>query len=217
MARYKKMEDHEILVIDKRVKVTEPGTTRIFILPREKIIEKYKGEYNEFCISNLDRDYRYIQICQGNGKRLDVEYRVQFIFMDNEFVEISRCYKVVDEKGNEDFRHTDAKEVADWVNNFLGVNTYSAENFNINAIKDHFQKVRDDERFCEKAKRFLRDFKSLLKDYNFSLEGEAYADYEAAAAKILVHSEDLHRSAPFINVSYNDSTDVVDESDIVLN
>lgn len=40
---------------------------------------------------------------------------------------------------------------------------------------------------------------------------------EAAAAKILVHSEDLHRSVPFINVSYNDSVDVVDESDIVLN
>lgn len=217
MARYKKMEDHEILVIDKRVKVTEPGTTRIFILPREKIIEKYKGEYNEFCISNLDRDYSYIQICQGNGKRLDVEYFVRFIFMDNEFVEISRNYTVINEKGNEAFKHTDAKEVADWINNFLGVDTYTAENFNINAIKDHFQKIRDDERFCEKAKKFLRDFKSLLKDYNFSLEGEAYADYEAAAARILVHSEDLHRSAPFINVSYNDSVDVVDESDIVLN
>lgn len=211
------MKDTETLVIDKRVKVTEPGTTRIFGLPREEIIKKYKGEYNEFCMSNLDTGYRYIQICQGNGRRLDVEYRVQFIFIDNEFVEISRSYKIVDEKGNEDFRHTDAKEVADWVNNFLGVTDYSAESFNTNAIKEHFQKIRDDERFCEKAKRFLRDFKALLKDYNFSLEGEAWADYEAAAAKIAVYSEDLHRSAPFINVSYNDSVDVVDESDIYVN
>lgn len=57
----------------------------------------------------------------------------------------------------------------------------------------------------------------MLKDYNFSLEGEAYADYEEAAAKIAVYSEDLHRSAPFINVSYNDSVDVVNESDICVN
>lgn len=211
------MKDTETLVIDKRVKVTEPGTTRIFGLPREEIIKKYKGEYNEFCMSNLDTGYRYIQICQGNGKRLDVEYRVQFIFINNLFVEISRSYKIVDEKGNEDFRHTDAKEVADWVNNFLGVTDYSAESFSTKSIKEHFQKIRDDERFCEQAKRFLRDFKALLDDYKFSLEGEAYADYEAAAAKISVYSWDLHRSAPIINVEYNDSVNVVDENDICVN
>lgn len=208
------MKDQEILVIDKRVKVTDPGTTRIYNCSKEEIIEKYKGDYNKFCISNLDTDYRYVQVCQYNGKRLDVEYFVQFIFIENEFVEIYKSYKVVDKIGNKNFQHTDAKEVADWVNCILGIDSYSAESFNINAIKEHFQKVRDDERFCEKAKRFLRDFKALLKDYNFSLEGEAYADYEAAAAKIAVYSEDLHRSAPFINVDYNDSVDVVDESDI---
>lgn len=69
----------------------------------------------------------------------------------------------------------------------------------------------------KKTKRFLRDFKALLKDYNFSLECEAYADYEAAAAKIAVYSEDMHRSVHFINVSYSDSVDVVDESDIYVN
>lgn len=210
------MKDQEILVIDKRVKVTDPGTTRIFNCSREEIIEKYKGEYNEFCMSNLDTDYRYTQVCQGNGKCFDVEYFVQFIFIENEFVEIYRHYKVVDKIGDKSFWHTDAKEVAGWINYMTGAN-YSAESFNTNAIKEHFQKIRDDERFCEKAKRFLRDFKALLKDYNFSLEGEAYADYEAAAAKIAVYSEDLHRSAPFINVSYNDSVDVVDESDIYVN
>ena len=41
------MKDQEILVIDKRVKVTDPGTTQIFNCSREEIIEKYKGEYNE--------------------------------------------------------------------------------------------------------------------------------------------------------------------------
>lgn len=210
------MKDQEILVIDKRVKVTEPSTTLIFNISKEKIIEKYKDEYNEFCISNLDTGYRYVQVCQSNDKYLEVEYLVQFIFIDNEFVEISRGYKVVAKTGNL-YESTSAKDVADWINNFLGVTSYSAESFNINTIKDHFQKIRDDERFCEKAKRFLRDFKALLKDYNFSLEGEAYADYEAAAAKIAVYSEDLHRSAPFINVSYNDSVDVVDESDIYVN
>lgn len=210
------MKDQEILVIDKRVKVTDPGTTRIFNCSREEIIEKYKGEYNEFCMSNLDTGYRYVQICQGNGKRFDVEYFVQFIFIENEFVEIYRHYKVVDKIGNKSFQHTDAKEVADWINCMTGSN-YSTESFNINNIKEHFQKIRDDERFCEKAKRFLRDFKALLKDYNFSLEGEAWADYEAAAAKIAVYSEDMHRSAPFINVSYNDSVDDVDESDIYVN
>ncbi len=210
------MKDQEILVIDKRVKVTDPGTTLIFNISKEKIIEKYKDEYNEFCISNLDTGYRYVQVCQGNDKYLEVEYLVQFIFIDNEFVEISRSYKVVAKTGNL-YESTSAKDVADWINNFLGVTSYSAESFNINTIKDHFQKIRDDERFCEKAKRFLRDFKALLKDYNFSLEGEAYADYEAAAAKIAVYSEDLHRSAPFINVSYNDSVDVVDESDVYVN
>lgn len=210
------MKDQEILVIDKRVKVTDPGTTRIFNCSREEIIEKYKGEYNEFCMSNLDTGYRYVQVCQGNGKCFDVEYFVQFIFIDNEFVEISRSYKVVAKTGNL-YESTSAKDVADWINNFLGVTSYSAESFSTKSIKEHFQKVRDDERFCEKAKRFLRDFKALLKDYNFSLEGEAYADYEAAAAKIAVYSEDLHRSAPFINVSYNDSVDVVDESDICVN
>ena len=141
---------------------------------------------------------------------------MQFIFIENEFVEIYRHYKVVDKIRDKSFWHTDAKEVAGWINCMTGAH-YSAESFNINTIKDHFQKIRDDERFCEKAKRFLRDFKALLKDYNFSLEGEAYADYEAAAAKIAVYSEDLHRSAPFINVSYNDSVDVVDESDIYVN
>ena len=210
------MKDQEILVIDKRVKVTEPSTTLIFNISKEKIIEKYKDEYNEFCISNLDTGYRYVQVCQGNDKYLEVEYLVQFIFIDNEFVEISRSYKVVAKTGNL-YEITSAKDVADWINNFLGVTSYSAESFNINTIKEHFQKIRDDERFCEKAKRFLRDFKALLKDYNFSLEGEAYADYEAAAAKIAVYSEDLHRSAPFINVSYNDSVDVVNESDIYVN
>ena len=210
------MKDQEILVIDKRVKVTDPGTTRIFNCSREEIIEKYKGEYNEFCMSNLDTDYRYTQVCQGNGKCFDVEYFVQFIFIENEFVEIYRHYKVVDKIRDKSFWHTDAKEVAGWINCMTGAN-YSAESFNINTIKEHFQKIRDDERFCEKAKRFLRDFKALLKDYSFSLEGEAYADYEAAAAKIAVYSEDLHRSAPFINVSYNDSVDVVDESDIYVN
>lgn len=210
------MKDQEILVIDKRVKVTDPSTTLIFNIPKEKIIEKYKDEYNEFCISNLDTGYRYVQVCQSNDKYLEVEYLVQFIFIDNEFVEISRSYKVVAKTGNL-YESTSAKDVADWINNFLGVTSYSAESFNINTIKEHFQKIRDDERFCEKAKRFLRDFKTLLKDYNFSLEGEAYADYEAAAAKITVYSEDLHRSAPFINVSYNDSVDVVDESDIYVN
>ncbi len=210
------MKDQEILVIDKRVKVTEPSTTLIFNISKEKIIEKYKDEYNEFCMSNLDTDYRYTQVCQGNDKYLEVEYLVQFIFIDNEFVEISRSYKVVAKTGNL-YESTSAKDVADWINNFLGVTSYSAESFSTKSIKEHFQKVRDDERFCEKAKRFLRDFKALLKDYNFSLEGEAYADYEAAAAKIAVYSEDLHRSAPFINVSYNDSVDVVDESDIYVN
>lgn len=210
------MKDQEILVIDKRVKVTEPNTTLIFNISKEKIIEKYKDEYNEFCISNLDTGYRYVQVCQSNDKYLEVEYLVQFIFIDNEFVEISRSYKVVAKTGNL-YESTSAKDVADWINNFLGVTSYSAESFNINTIKEHFQKIRDDERFCEKAKRFLRDFKALLKDYNFSLEGEAYADYEAAAAKIAVYSEDMHRSAPFINVSYNDSVDVVDESDIYVN
>ena len=210
------MKDQEILVIDKRVKVTEPSTTLIFNISKEKIIEKYKDEYNEFCISNLDTGYRYTQVCQGNDKYLEVEYLVQFIFIDNEFVEISRSYKVVAKTGNL-YESTSAKDVADWINNFLGVTSYSAESFSTKSIKEHFQKVRDDERFCEKAKRFLRDFKALLKDYNFSLEGEAYADYEAAAAKIAVYSEDLHRSAPFINVSYNDSVDVVDESDIYVN
>ena len=210
------MKDQEILVIDKRVKVTEPSTTLIFNISKEKIIEKYKDEYNEFCISNLDTGYRYVQVCQGNDKYLEVEYLVQFIFIDNEFVEISRSYKVVAKTGSL-YESTSAKDVADWINNFLGVTSYSAESFNINTIKEHFQKIRDDERFCEKAKKFLRDFKALLKDYNFSLEGEAYADYEAAAAKIAVYSEDLHRSAPFINVSYNDSVDVVDESDIYVN
>lgn len=210
------MKDQEILVIDKRVKVTEPSTTLIFNISKEKIIEKYKDEYNEFCISNLDTGYRYVQVCQGNDKYLEVEYLVQFIFIDNEFVEISRSYKVVAKTGNL-YEITSAKDVADWINNFLGVTSYSAESFNINTIKEHFQKIRDDERFCEKAKRFLRDFKALLKDYNFSLEGEAYADYEAAAAKIAVYSEDMHRSAPFINVSYNDSVDVVNESDIYVN
>lgn len=210
------MKDQEILVIDKRVKVTEPSTTLIFNISKEKIIEKYKDEYNEFCISNLDTGYRYVQVCQGNDKYLEVEYLVQFIFIDNEFVEISRSYKVVAKTGNL-YESTSAKDVADWINNFLGVTSYSAESFNINTIKEHFQKIRDDERFCEKAKRFLRDFKALLKDYNFSLEGEAYADYEAAAAKIAVYSEDMHRSAPFINVSYNDSVDVVNESDIYVN
>lgn len=212
------MKDQEILVIDKRVKVTEPSTTLIFNIPKEKIIEKYKDEYNEFCISNLDTGYRYIQVCQGNGNRkyLEVEYLVQFIFIDNEFVEISRNYKVVAETGNL-YESASAKYVADWVNKFLRVTDYSAESFSTKSIEEHFQKIRDDERFCEKAKRFLRDFKALLKDYNFSLEGEAYADYEAAAAKIAVYSEDLHRSAPFINVSYNDSVDVVDESDIYVN
>lgn len=210
------MKDQEILVIDKRVKVTDPGTTLIFNVSKEKIIEKYKDEYNEFCISNLDTGYRYVQVCQGNDKYLEVEYLVQFIFIDNEFVEISRSYKVVAKTGNL-YESTSAKDVADWINNFLGVTSYSAESFSTKSIKEHFQKVRDDERFCEKAKRFLRDFKALLKDYNFSLEGEAYADYEAAAAKIAVYSEDLHRSAPFINVSYNDSVDVVNESDIYVN
>ena len=210
------MKDQEILVIDKRVRVTDPGTTLIFNISKEKIIEKYKDEYNEFCISNLDTGYRYVQVCQGNDKYLEVEYLVQFIFIDNEFVEISRSYKVVAKTGSL-YESTSAKDVADWINNFLGVTSYSAESFNINTIKEHFQKIRDDERFCEKAKKFLRDFKALLKDYNFSLEGEAYADYEAAAAKIAVYSEDLHRSAPFINVSYNDSVDVVDESDIYVN
>lgn len=210
------MKDQEILVIDKRVKVTEPSTTLIFNISKEKIIEKYKDEYNEFCISNLDTGYRYVQVCQGNDKYLEVEYLVQFIFIDNEFVEISRSYKVVAKTGNL-YESTSAKDVADWINNFLGVTSYSAESFSTKSIKEHFQKVRDDERFCEKAKRFLRDFKALLKDYNFSLEGEAYADYEAAAAKIAVYSEDLHRSAPFINVSYNDSVDVVNESDIYVN
>lgn len=210
------MKDQEILVIDKRVKVTEPSTTLIFNISKEKIIEKYKDEYNEFCISNLDTGYRYVQVCQGNDKYLEVEYLVQFIFIDNEFVEISRSYKVVAKTGNL-YESTSAKDVADWINNFLGVTSYSAESFSTKSIKEHFQKIRDDERFCEKAKRFLRDFKALLKDYNFSLEGEAYADYEAAAAKIAVYSEDLHRSAPFINVSYNDSVDVVDESDIYVN
>ena len=210
------MKDQEILVIDKRVKVTEPSTTLIFKISKEKIIEKYKDEYNEFCISNLDTGYRYVQVCQGNDKYLEVEYLVQFIFIDNEFVEISRSYKVVAKTGNL-YESTSAKDVADWINNFLGVTSYSAESFSTKSIKEHFQKVRDDERFCEKAKRFLRDFKALLKDYNFSLEGEAYADYEAAAAKIAVYSEDLHRSAPFINVSYNDSVDVVDENDIYVN
>ena len=210
------MKDQEILVIDKRVKVTEPSTTLIFNISKEKIIEKYKDEYNEFCISNLDTGYRYVQVCQGNDKYLEVEYLVQFIFIDNEFVEISRSYKVVAKTGNL-YEITSAKDVADWINNFLGVTSYSAESFNINTIKEHFQKIRDDERFCEKAKKFLRDFKALLKDYNFSLEGEAYADYEAAAAKIAVYSEDMHRSAPFINVSYNDSVDVVNESDIYVN
>lgn len=210
------MKDQEILVIDKRVKVTEPSTTLIFNISKEKIIEKYKGEYNEFCISNLDTGYRYVQVCQSNDKYLEVEYLVQFIFIDNEFVEISRSYKVVAKTGNL-YESTSAKDVADWINNFLGVTSYSAESFSTKSIKEHFQKVRDDERFCEKAKRFLRDFKALLKDYNFSLEGEAYADYEAAAAKIAVYSEDLHRSAPFINVSYSDSVDVVNESDIYVN
>lgn len=210
------MKDQEILVIDKRVKVTEPSTTLIFNVSKEKIIEKYKDEYNEFCISNLDTGYRYVQVCQSNDKYLEVEYLVQFIFIDNEFVEISRSYKVVAKTGNL-YESTSAKDVADWINNFLGVTSYSAESFSTKSIKEHFQKVRDDERFCEKAKKFLRDFKALLKDYNFSLEGEAYADYEAAAAKIAVYSEDLHRSAPFINVSYNDSVDVVDESDIYVN
>lgn len=210
------MKDQEILVIDKRVKVTEPSTTLIFNVSKEKIIEKYKDEYNEFCISNLDTGYRYVQVCQSNDKYLEVEYLVQFIFIDNEFVEISRSYKVVAKTGNL-YESTSAKDVADWINNFLGVTSYSAESFSTKSIKEHFQKVRDDERFCEKAKKFLRDFKTLLKDYNFSLEGEAYADYEAAAAKIAVYSEDLHRSAPFINVSYNDSVDVVDESDIYVN
>ena len=210
------MKDQEILVIDKRVKVTEPSTTLIFNISKEKIIEKYKDEYNEFCISNLDTGYRYVQVCQGNDKYLEVEYLVQFIFIDNEFVEISRSYKVVAKTGNL-YESTSAKDVADWINNFLGVTSYSAESFSTKSIKEHFQKIRDDERFCEKAKRFLRDFKALLKDYNFSLEGEAYADYEAAAAKIAVYSEDLHRSAPFINVSYNDSVDVVNESDIYVN
>lgn len=34
------MKDQEILVIDKRVKVTDPSTTLIFNIPKEKIIEK---------------------------------------------------------------------------------------------------------------------------------------------------------------------------------
>lgn len=75
--------------------------------------------------------------------------------------------------------------MAAWVNRKLGITKesirkYAAKDFGVDSVREHFQQIRYDEMFKEKAKKFLNDFRNLLKEYNFGIEGEAYADYEAA-------------------------------------
>lgn len=217
------MENSEFLVIDNRTKVNEPGTTRIFPnTSKKEIIEKYKKEYDQYCKTNYDTGWYYQFNCSNtNGKRIKVDAYVKFIFIENEFTEIYKSYSVKDLEFGEFFTH-EAGKMAAWVNRKLGItkesaHKYAAKDFNVDAVREHFQQIRYDEMFKEKAKKFLNDFRSLLKEYNFGIEGEAYADYEAACANINIYSEDLKRSTNLIDIGYSGSTEIAEDSDVVAN
>lgn len=219
------MENQEFLVIDNRTKVNEPGTTRIFPCSKKEIIEKYKNDLNEYCMTNYDTGWKYQFNCSAtNGKYIKIDAYVKFIFIENEFTEIYKSYSVNDASKAEfgDFYTTEAGKIAAWVNRKLGITKestrkYAAKDFSVDSVREHFQQIRYDEMFKEKAKNFLRDFRNLLKEYNFGIEGEAYADYEAAAAEIDVYSEDLKRSTNFIDISFSGSTDIAEDNDVVAN
>ena len=219
------MENQEFLVIDNRVDISKPGTTRIFSCSKKEIIEKYKNELNEYCKTNYDTGWHYQFNCSAtNGKRIEIELYVKFIFIDNEFVEIYKSYSVKDVSKAEfgEFFTHEAGKMAAWVNRKLGITKesarkYAAKDFSTEAVKHHFQQIRYDEMFKEKAKNFLNDFRNLLKEYNFGINGDAYADYESACANISIVSEDLRRSTSFIDVNYSGQTDIAEESDVVAN
>jgi len=219
------MENQEFLVIDNRVDISKPGTTRIFSCSKKEIIEKYKNELNEYCMTNYDTSWYLNFNCSAtNGKRIKIDAYVKFIFIENEFVEIYKSYTVNTEsiaEFGEFFTH-EAGKMAAWVNHKLGITKesarkYAAKDFSVDSVREHFQQIRYDEMFKEKAKNFLNDFRNLLKEYNFGIEGEAHADYEAAAAEINVYSEDLKRSTSFIDISFSGSTDIAEDSEVVAN
>lgn len=219
------MENQEFLVIDNRVKINEPGTTRIFSCSKKEIIEKYKNELNEYCMTNYDTGWRYQFNCSAtNDKRIKIDAYVKFIFIENEFTEIYKSYSVNDASKAEfgEFFTHEAGKMAAWVNRKLGITKestrkYAAKDFSVDSVREHFQQIRYDEMFKEKAKHFLSDFRNLLKEYNFGIEGEAYTDYEAACANINVYSEDLKRSTNFIDIGFSGSTEIAEDSDVVAN
>ena len=219
------MEDQEFLVIDNRVDISKPGTTRIFSCSKKEIIEKYKNELNEYCMTNYDTGWRYQFNCSAsNGKYIKIDAYVKFIFIENEFTEIYKSYSVNDAFEAEfgKFYTHEAGKMAAWVNRKLGITKestrkYAAKDFSVDSVREHFQQIRYDEMFKEKAKNFLKDFRNLLKEYNLGIEGEAYADHEAAAAEINVYSEDLKRSTSFIDISFSGSTDIAEDSEVVAN
>lgn len=219
------MENQEFLVIDNRGDISKPGTTRIFSCSKKEIIEKYKNELNEYCMTNYDTSWYLNFNCSAtNGKRIKIDAYVKFIFIENEFVEIYKSYSVNDESRAEfgDFYTTEAGKMAAWVNRKLGITKesarkYAAKDFSTEPVKYHFQQIRYDEIFKEKAKNFLNDFRNLLKEYNFGINGDAYADYEAAAAEINIVSEDLRRSTSFIDVNYSGQTSIAEDSEVVAN
>ena len=219
------MENQEFLVIDNRVDVSKPGTTRIFSCSKKEIIEKYKNELFEYCMSNYDTSY-YLHFNCGatNGKLIKIETYVKFIFIENEFVEIYKSYSVNDASRAEfgEFFTHEAGKMAAWVNRKLGITKestrkYAAKDFSTESVKYHFQQIRYDEIFKEKVKNFLKDFRNLLKEYNFGINGDAYADYESACASIDIVSEDLKRSTSFIDVNYSGQTSIAEDSDVVAN